>query len=305
MTMPTLTEQFNELAVLMEDGLPLERELEAKVGRLISDYVAAKDKLSDTTMVPVPGGSNAAGWILLKKIYGPFDEWVRSKFRVYLTNTPRGGKPVKKAWDSLEYHLKRGDAGAARRAWDDFKPMVPKLVKLFTDEGKQVTREIKTANATYVNQKGLASATFKKYVKALDAILGALKGWRRKALGKGLKVVLAGNDAFRGRSGGRYNKASDTLFVKATPQVMKRSGGTYGAPDYILIHELGHRYDEMHWTGGKYDKPEWGTTEYSRSDSMSGSEGFAELFSLGHFGITKVRANEFASVLDRFEQEMK
>jgi hypothetical protein len=310
--MPTLTEQFNELAALMEEGLPLERELEAKVGKLISDYETARKagKFDSDEMVPSPsGGTMSASWKAALEIYEPFEKWVDANFRVNLTNTPRGGKPVKAAWKRFTYYINamqgsRSSTANMSKAWDDFKPMVPKLVKLFTDQGKQVTRDIKTANATYINQKGVSSATFKKYVKALDAMFSALKGWRRKALGKGLKVVLAGSDSFRGTAKGRYNKPSDTLFVRATPKVMKRSGGAYGSPEYILIHELGHRYENMHHHGTKFDGTEWTTTPYSMTDSMTGTEKFAELFALGHFGIRNAH-REFGSVVDRFEQEMK
>lgn len=305
--MPTLVEELHELANLMEEGTPLERDLEARVGKLITDYEALGDKLTSTKMVNWGGGRfEAEGFHLLNQVWGEFAKWVDTNFRINATNTPRGGKPVKEAWKRFAYDAKAGvgysGADSARQGWERFKPMVPEMVKLFSATGGNVIREIKTANATYINGKGLAAASFKKYIQALDAMFSAMKGWRRKALGNGLKVNLAGSEAFRGTSKGKYNEASDTLFVRATPKVMSRSGG-YGSPEYILIHELGHRYEKMHHIGDRFERAEWITTPYSMTDSMAGSEKFAELFALGHFGIRNAH-REFGDVVDRFEKEM-
>ena len=275
--------------------------LKQKIQVLIRDYQKALD-------------AGRASYQELKAIGELFADWFTNTFRVTIRTTPRGGKKVKAEAEKFLWvaknavHMRKDHASGLvelQSRWKEFQPWVPELVRLFSDEGgTSIVKEINTSIATYINDRGVSTPNFKKYVKALDAVFGSVKGWRRKALAAGFKVSLSGPDKFRGTSAGRYNAESDTMFVRATPKVMKRSGGTYGAPDYILIHELGHRYEHKIGVGVDFGQSQWATTRYSRARSgMGSSEGFAELFALGHFGIRKVRS-EFGDVADRFEQLM-
>jgi len=277
----------------------LANELEQRVEKLIHDYEAAL-------------AAGKTSYQDLKGIGGPFADWFTSTFRVEVSTTPRGGKPVKEAAKLFLWSAKnrvsqdptaRG-VGTLKEEWERFKPHVPVLVAKFSDEGgTAVVKDIKTSHATYRNLRGLSTPTFKKYVKSLDQLFGTLRGWRKKALTGNLTVALAGPESFRGTAGGFYRESEDTLYVRATPKVMKRTPGLYGSPDYILIHELGHRYEAKVQVSGMYGSS-WYTTRYSMTDSMAGNEAFAELFALGHFGITKVRNYEFADVIERFEKVM-
>lgn len=250
-----------------------------------------------------------------------FKKWFLSIFRVGLNVTPKGGKAIKDGakkflWFPTSAVYSRGGTGndpanwsglqELRGQWEQYKPQIPDLIRFFTDEGgNEVVREIKGRHATYTNARGVATDTFKKYVASLESLFGTIKGWRSKAMAGNLKVVLAGPDSFRGTTAGKYVKAKDTLIVRATPKIMKRTPGKYGSPDYILIHELGHRYEDMYGTKGEdFQMRMWNTTRYSMAEGFSGaSEGFAELFALGHFKIRKVRS-EFGDVVDRFERLM-
>ena len=250
-----------------------------------------------------------------------FGEWFDSIFdRIHVPTTPRGGKETKTQASRFLWSAKHRvpmskdrEAGleSLRREWEQFKPFVPSLVRLFSDVGASAAgkeppiREYKGQHATYLNERGLANKTFMKYVKALDGLFGSLRGWRKKALGGNLTVVLAGPDQFRGRSAGRYQREGDRMLVRATPNILKRTGGTYGAADYILIHELGHRYENRQKPHTDFDSMTWWTTPYSRTESFAGSEGFAELFALGHFGITRHGSLDFADVVQRFEEIMR
>lgn len=244
-----------------------------------------------------------------------FGNWFTDTFRVEMNRTPPGGKDAKKAAEAFLWSVRfRLGQSASRRKgieqvkarWEQFKPHIPTLVQKFSDEGGTVVlRQIKTSNATFINAKGLATSTFKKYVKYIDGTFSSLRGWRRKALAGDLKVVLAGPDKFRGTAAGSYKQESDTLLVRATPNILKRPPATYGSVGYILVHELGHRYERKVGVGRSFDGPQWITTRYSQSTGgFSGlSESFAELFALGHFGITKTR-KEFGATVQRFENLM-
>ena len=271
----------------------LASDLDRKVQQLIRDY--------DSALESADGGPPDRQ--RLQQIGAAFGDWFKATFTVETSGTPRGGKAAKQQaqlflWIAQFGPGTRGETDSLLADWVALQPFVPVLVSKFSSEGGSTLREIKTPLATYQNLKGLAPATFKKYVKSLDVIFASVKGWRRKALRGDFKVALAGPDKFRGTAAGKYNAPSDTMFVRATPKVMRRSGGTYGSPEYILIHELGHRYESK--VGAPSSVPY--TTRYSRAEGgFGGSEAFAELFALGHFGIRSLRGDDFGTQVDQFE----
>lgn len=180
---------------------------------------------------------------------------------------------------------------------DDIKPHLAKIVTLFTDEGgKVVPKELTLSGVTYVNEVGVDAASVEKYAKRLEVIFNSITGWRAKALRSGLKVILASPRQFRGTVGGKYKRNEDALYIRTTPNVLKRGEG-YGSFEYIIVHELGHRFERYNRIAIDFDKVEWWTTKYSRNEG----EAFAELFALGHFG---TRGTWDPAVVDRFEQAM-
>lgn len=168
------------------------------------------------------------------------------------------------------------------------RPEIGDLIQYFTDEGgSKLVKEYKIGSNTYLNKVGMAADSLEKYSRRLDSLFESISGWRKKALAGGLTVALAPPKYFRGTSSGKYRQSEETLYVRAIPKVLQRSGGSYGSVDYILIHELGHRYQHLHRLPVDFDKPEWWTSKYSMTESMSGaSESFAELFAIGNFNLT-------------------
>lgn len=239
--------------------------------------------------------------------------WFKDNFRFESPKTPQGQKDLKNKAQSFWWHLQ--DAGTkkdyqgtaynnpkavevAERAWkQDLKPLAGDLVRYFSDEGgKIVPKEIQAGGNTYLNLIGFDQKKIGQYVTAMEAVFDEVKGWRRKALG-GLKVALAGPKEFRGTSAGVYKSGEDTLYVRATPNVLKRSSGTYGSFDYILIHELGHRYERKNHVPFDFERGEWHTTKYSSKDG----ESFAELFALSNF---KMKGPWDQNRVERFEALM-
>jgi len=258
-------------------------------------------------------------------LHGPYDwlearkvgEWMDENFRINSPKTPPKGKQLKAKASTLIWVLRnRVVTGIAmgstpeetftrlypdparqkqvldyaqdevRKLWSEIEPQLAQLVSGFTDEGSTVVpKELAVGGTTYINAAGLKEDTLKKYVSRLEAIINSLHGWRAKAAKSGLKVVLASPRDFRGTSGGKYKESEDALYVRATPDVLKRGGESYGSFEYILVHELGHRYDRHYPTGVDFDRPEWWTTKYSRKEGFGLSEAFAELFAIGHFGL--------------------
>jgi hypothetical protein len=247
--------------------------------------------------------------------YAELSKWVAANFRVDSAKTPRGQKRLKEEGDRFLRGLRAlshpgstlhpAAKDMVEGAWDRIKPRLDDLVQYFTTEGdaargkREVLTELKLGQATYYNRSNLSNESFKRYAEGVERVFASLKGWRKKALSGNLKVAFVGAQEMR--SQGKYKQADDTLLVRATPKVLKRTQG-YGTMDYIIVHELGHRYERFHGTGGvDFDKPEWWTTRYSRTESMAGSESFAELFALGHFRLT----GDWSPVtIDRFEKVM-
>lgn len=238
--------------------------------------------------------------------------WFENNFRIKSPKTPPGGKELKRRADTLIWVLKfraksqMGDPAEvhekARQEIEDLwkthiEPHLAQLVASFTDEGgKVVPKEIQLGGVTYVNEVGVNEATVEKYAKRLDAIFNSITGWRAKAMKSGLKVVLASPRNFSGTVTGKYKTNEDSLYIRATPNVLKRGGG-YASFEYIIVHELGHRYERFDRPPQDFDKTPWWTTRYSRNEG----EGFAELFALGHFKLT---GSWDSAVVERFEQVM-
>jgi hypothetical protein len=239
--------------------------------------------------------------------------WFKDTFRFESPKTPQGQKDLKNKAQSFWWHLQ--DAGnkkdyqgnaynnpkaveVAERAWkQDVKPLAGDLVRYFSNEGgKIVPKEIQAGGNTYLNLIGFDQKKIGQYVTAMEAVFDEVKGWRRKALG-GLKVALAGPKEFRGTAAGVYKSGQDTLYVRATPNVLKRSAGTYGSFDYILIHELGHRYERKNHVPFDFERGEWHTSKYSTKDG----ESFAELFALSNF---KMKGPWDQDRVERFEALM-
>jgi len=266
-----------------------------------------KDLLSDTPMQGAKGNEIA--------------KWLADNFYILSSKTPKGQKALKEEMVKLHWWLKSGinmhDMATPERekgvrdtiegVWGKIEPQLDSLVRYFSQEGgKIVPKELVLDGNTFINSVGFDEKKLAMYAGRLDAIFKDLKGWRKGALAGGLKVMLASPADFGGgTAGGKYKSDSDTLLVRATPAVLARAGKSYGGFEYIIVHELGHRYDRKHHTPVDFDRPEWVTTPYSAKDSLGGlSEQFAELFALTNFGITSAHRTWDPAITERFEKIM-
>jgi len=229
--------------------------------------------------------------------------WLKENYRFDVSRTPKGGKAYKEALEALHWYLANGRPVESYRSsiedkWGELRRQLDEVVRLFTDEGgRSVPKELRVGGNTYVNEVGFDEAKLTEYTKSLEQVFAEVKGWRRKALSGGLTVVLASPKSFAGTAGGKYQSSQDRMLVRATPNVLKRTRGTYGAFDYIIVHELGHRYEHKLRPRLDFDKSEWHTTKYSTKEG----EAFAELFAMTNFGLP-VPGKE--DVLTRFEDYM-
>lgn len=243
--------------------------------------------------------------------------WFEANFRVNSPKSPKGGKALKDEATSflwilkhrLSYpHLKPEEylPGAFEKAkeeiaarWKaDIEPNLSQLVGMFTDEGgKVIPKELVLGPATYENEIGVDGPTLEKYAKRLDTIFRSITGWRAAALKNGLKVVLASPRNFTGTVSGKYKRDRDALLIRTTPNSLKRDSAGYGSFEYILVHEMGHRFEKYNPPKIDFDRREWLTTRYSSREG----EAFAELFAIGHFNLTGTWDK---GIVERFEKVM-
>ena len=205
--------------------------------------------------------------------------------------TGRAPKGKKKEFQRLQ------DLYRDVKLWDETKMISPNIGALAswlkpadieTYKGmrakKKVTTEIKNGNLTFINESPLGESRFKTIAADVTKLLGRLKGFHKKALRSGLTVVIKPTSEFRAKA--KYKTDKDEIWIGSSPKVTKLLGKElYGWVPYIIIHELGHRYERFvgHPTG--YDRNRFITTPYSRQEHvMSGGEDFAELFALSFFG---------------------
>ena len=135
-------------------------------------------------------------------------------------------------------------------------------------------------------------------ISGIEKVFSELVGWRKKALSGGVRVIFAGPKDFHGTASGTYRSETDELWIRATPGgKIQRAGSGYAGFDYVIVHELGHRYERKHHQPYDFDSSAWHTSRYSRKEG----ESFAELFALSNFNMTSQGG---AEVLPRFEHLM-
>lgn len=84
---------------------------------------------------------------------------------------------------------------------------------------------------------------------------------------------------------------------------MGKEPESYGSLVYVILHELAHRYlQKVNKQSWNIDSSEWSTTKYSKTDSMTGEEKFAELFAMSHwkskYSEHEIKINNFLKVLE-------
>lgn len=180
----------------------------------------------------------------------------------------------------------------SRWSKDDIDEIVTKL-----GSKNKKTIEVKGKYATFKNFSNMADKTFIKRANDLDKHLSTLKGVHKKALNvKPLEVHFVKKEVSKATA--VYKSEEDKIFIRSDRKAIDGDG--YGSFNYIITHELGHRFERLI---KYYDRLEHDyTTRYSRADSFQ-SEAFAELFALSHYGIKKYP--DYENQIKRFNDIVK
>ena len=224
------------------------------------------------------------------KFYNEIDMFFRQNF-ILNGKAPRG---MKKQWGGIQYTLNQLDILKQFSTDKDFlKSTVINIkntlgyiteddwAKLTAKTGAKVKKDIVINKVTYVNESPMGVKAFAEMAETLSILLNRLTGSRKKVLGKKLIIKVVKGI----KSKASYSLSDDVIQIKYSPKVTSLlNSDLYGWLNYIIIHELGHRYEV------KFGRPDWYvssqflTTKYSKVESFSLGEDWAECFALGFFG---------------------
>lgn len=175
------------------------------------------------------------------------------------------------------------------------KEDIDDFLSIGTKKSKNIT-EMKLSHATYFNESNMAQPVFLKSSKEIDGLLGKLKNFHKKVIQKPLVIKFKRKDDLRSKA--VYKQSLDEIWIRG--DYRPQNNQKYGSVPYVIIHELGHRYLKLFRVNFDYDSPEWITTPYSKVDSMTGEEKFAELFALSFFNYS--RFPEYKPIIEKFEK---
>lgn len=159
---------------------------------------------------------------------------------------------------------------------------------------------VKTANATYTKDFPGSYNRFKECITHVDQFISTLQGPQAKAA-KGVKIIFS--KKFSAIQDGmdqvaEYQPRTDTIVIN--PDKVVNSGSVYMSMNYVVLHELGHRYLKLHPQKWNIDEDRWATTPYSKVKGPNQKEEkFAELFAMAKWPTT------FSKYLDTLKAFVK
>jgi len=169
---------------------------------------------------------------------------------------------------------------------------IQKIVdKLSKAEGE--TDTLKIGNIIFTNKSIINFKKFKEYSEYVAKELKKLKGFRKNALKGGLKIRFVKKAECKSKA--KYKSEQDELYIR--PDQMQKGSG-YGSLIYVVLHELGHRYERK---VRSFNDVEY-TTKYSHAEGFDGNEAFAELFAITHW---KKDYPEYKEQIDSFIKMVK
>lgn len=178
-------------------------------------------------------------------------------------------------------------------AWNSVKHSADDIQAYYSDAKPD---RVVVGETTYIKDDAAAYARFQKAVKDVSKFLSTLKGYHNKPL-KNLVVRFVKKSQIRGKA--QYKTMEDEIWINLDS--MGNTSDGYGSLVYVLLHELGHRYVKHYKPKFDIDAAHWITTKYSRVDSWSGEEKFAELFALSHF---EHKYPEYKEQIKRFKAQL-
>lgn len=216
---------------------------------------------------------------------------------------PRGMKKDKEKVDHLHNMIKlHQETGlvssniSAVFSYYQKKEDLDHLIDSFS--GKDKVEKIKHGRLTFINESSMSEKRFKENAKGVFELLKGLKGFHRKAIEKPISISF--KKASDMKSKATYKSESDEMWLKESLKLDPEE--RYGSIQYVIMHELGHRFERKFGHPENFSESNSYTTDYSKTESWSGSEPFAELFALSNW---KDKYPQFEDKINRFEKGMR
>ena len=209
-----------------------------------------------------------------------------------LTIGGRSPAGLKKEYEKLKYFKqwietwkKQGwipqPVGASLSYWDeDYINLI--LDNFAFSNRKKVKDNIVIDNNTYLNESSLSESKFLNLTKIISELLNRLDGEYKKALKGGIKIIFKPSTEMKSKA--VYKSDKDELWIRNSPDTLKLfDKELYGWVPYIIVHELGHRYDKFEGVP-KWFNRSFITSKYSSQAGFGDEEVFAECFAISFFG---------------------
>lgn len=244
-----------------------------------------------------------------KSLLGTWDDSKMTDFIKYHSYFPSSGKAPrgkKKEFEHLQ-HAKKGidiynEYGLVPMLATSFDSYyneedIDNQVDTFLGKTKkQKIEKIVIGNITFINNSSMAVSRFKSTSKTISALLKRLKGYHAKAIQKPLEIHFKYAKDMKSRA--YYKSDLDQIWVKESS---KADNELYGHLLYIIVHELGHRYEQFYKIPKGFKDIDFYTTKYSKVDGYSASETFAELFAVSFW---EDKYPEYIDQIERFKKLM-
>lgn len=115
-----------------------------------------------------------------------------------------------------------------------------------------------SGNIEIINESSLGEKRFLELSEMIISLLKRLKGEYKKALTGNVRIIFKPASALNSKA--KYKEDKDEIWIRNSPDTLKLfDKELYGWVPYIIIHELGHRYDEL------LGIPKWFNSSYVTS----------------------------------------
>jgi len=222
----------------------------------------------------------------------------------YVGKSPRGQKQLHRDLNRIDGILKSmhefntidglfGQLKATLSYWNE--DTIEDIKKYFS---KNKIRIIKLKNTTFHNKSIMSEKRFIETSNYINKFLNDLKGFHKKALNPKLNIYFVKKK--QTNASATYKSDKDIIFIRPDKVT---NGNNYGSFVYVILHELGHRYEKYFDNYDIAGDSSWNTTKYSASTNSWHGEQFAELFALSHW-YSKYK-NKYQETMDKFLDIMK
>ena len=203
-------------------------------------------------------------------------------------------------WTSstLPEHLRVQEKKFVIAVLGSLRPLsIQEMETYYGDQVDNKPEVIKTRYATYYKKSSFAYSSFLSYIDRLEDLFSNLESPHKDVLDN---LHIQFKDSKDMKAIATYKTDKDRLLIN--PKKVSSLKNVYGSLEYVVLHELGHRYLRFNRQPFNIDDNKWITTKYSTVESMSGEEKFAELFALSYY---KDDYREYEEIIDEFLNTIK